>query len=52
MGVVKDHQFIIGEALDIGLNPSRTHRRCGVKGYMSILGMGSAGTAVGADLLS
>ena len=51
MGIVEDSQLLIGEALDVGLNPARTHRGRGIKGHMSILGIGATGAAVGADLL-
>ena len=51
MGIVEDSQLLIGEALDVGLNPARTHRGRGIKGRMSILGIGATGAAVGADLL-
>ena len=49
---MEDRQLTIGEALDVGLNPTRTSRDCGIEGCMSILGIGTAGTAVSADLLS
>jgi hypothetical protein len=52
MGIVKDHQLTIGEALDIGLNPACTDAGRGIKGRTGILRIGTAGTAVGADLLS
>jgi hypothetical protein len=51
MGIVKDHQLIIGEALDVGLNPARTDAGRCIKGCMSVLGIGTAGATVGADLL-
>ena len=51
MGVVKDHQLAIGEALNVGFNPTRTNRCRGIKRYAGILRVSTAGAAVGADLL-
>ena len=50
MGIVKDHQLPIGEALDIGLNPSRTDVSRDIKGRTGVLRVSAASAAVGADL--
>ena len=52
MSIVEDHQFAIGEALDISLNPARTSIGGSINSCACILGIGTAGTAMSANLLS
>ena len=51
MIIVKDHELAIGEALNVSLDPPGANRGRGVEGGTSILGIVTAGAAVGANLI-